>query len=173
MCVDGWLHRRVVVDGNLFVPGEPWLRHAALPLGAGRFASDCRARSVPRNQSAHDDLRGRDDAVEGILVSPQPPTENINLPMTFYLKLRGFSVAATNILMNAIAFLVVKFFPIVMLKFNLYTCMGILATNCAVGVFFIVTAIEETMGKDLDADLDDDNVEHRDIENDVSNQKRF
>lgn len=76
------------------------------------------------------------------------------------MKLRGFSLAAANILMNVIAFVVVKSFPVIMVKFNLYTCMGILAINCAVGVFFIVTAIEETMGKDLDADDDDDNLEN-------------
>lgn len=66
--------------------------------------------------------------------------------------MRGFAIAVGNALLNVIAFLVAKAFPVMVERFNLYSCMGIFAVNCAVGAFFIAIAIEETMGKDLEED---------------------
>lgn len=59
-------------------------------------------------------------------------------------------------MLNVIAFSVAKLFPIMTEKFNLYSCMGIFAINCAVGAFFVAIAIEETMGKDLEAEENDE-----------------
>lgn len=83
-------------------------------------------------------------------------------------------MATANVYINIVGFGVVKYFPIMMDRFGMIGCMLAFGTSCAMAFVFVVCAMEETMGKDLDADENDmvePKDEHNDIEN-VSYEKR-
>lgn len=73
-----------------------------------------------------------------------------------YSQVRGFAIAVGNSVLNVIAFGVAKMFPVLVEQTSLCSCMGIFAVNCAIGTFFVMAAIEETMGKDLEEDKEED-----------------
>ncbi|XP_055299425.1 facilitated trehalose transporter Tret1-like [Sitodiplosis mosellana] len=65
-------------------------------------------------------------------------------------KIRTFGMSIISFMMNIIAFVSMKLFPILLETLNLYPCFMIYGVGCIVGTIFFYLVLEDTSGKSLD-----------------------
>lgn len=65
-------------------------------------------------------------------------------------KIRTFGMTFTTITLNLSAFFMSKLFPIWCQNIHLYGCLALMAGGCILGTIFVILAMEETKGRDLD-----------------------
>lgn len=59
-------------------------------------------------------------------------------------------MSMTSFFLNASAFLMAKYFPVMSEMIGMYGCLTFMSTACIFGIIFVAFVMEETKGKNLD-----------------------
>lgn len=77
------------------------------------------------------------------------PLTLVCLAESFPTKIRSFGLTFGTVVMNIVAFVISKCYPIWIDKIDLQGCLVIFCVSCIIGTIFTLLFVEETNGKDL------------------------